>query len=167
MEIKKSVISADMVRLIYDDRILPNVYAHNVVRGRLRNEAVMSFLPFDLRPASRAFPVPIEYWTALKRDLAKSHRRLFVVLIPNRYTIYQRFLADQHKWPMYGDELLSRNEAALRSLKIPVVNLAPALRGKRDPESTDTSTCIGATTRTGIRAALTLLQRRSRALFRN
>jgi SGNH hydrolase-like domain, acetyltransferase AlgX len=29
---------------------------------------------------------------------------------------------------MYGDELLSRNEAALRSLKIPVVNLAPALR---------------------------------------
>jgi hypothetical protein len=100
--------------------------------GRLRNEAVMSFLPLDLRPPSRTFPVPIEYWTALKRDLAKSHRRRFVLLIPNKYTIYQRFLADQDKWPMYGDELLSRNEAALRSFKRPVVNLAPALTGRAE-----------------------------------
>jgi SGNH hydrolase-like domain, acetyltransferase AlgX len=36
---------------------------------------------------------------------------------------------------MYGDELLSRNEAALRSLKIPVVNLAPALRAQAGPGS--------------------------------
>jgi len=33
---------------------------------------------------------------------------------------------------MYDDELLSRNEAALRSLKIPVVNLAPALRAQAE-----------------------------------
>jgi hypothetical protein len=30
---------------------------------------------------------------------------------------------------MYGDELLSRNEAALRSLDITVINLAPAEAG--------------------------------------
>jgi hypothetical protein len=35
MEIKKNVISADKVRSIYDDRILPNVCAHNVLTTRV------------------------------------------------------------------------------------------------------------------------------------
>jgi SGNH hydrolase-like domain, acetyltransferase AlgX len=124
--------AADALRFIYDDRILPNVYADNVVRGKLRNGDVMSFLPLDLRPPQQAFPVPVEYWRTLKRELETSRRKLFVILIPNKYTIYQRLLAEEHKWPMYGDELLSRNEAALRSLKIPVVNLAPALRAEAE-----------------------------------
>jgi hypothetical protein len=132
MEIKKSVISADTLLSVYDDRILPNVYPDNVIRGKLKNGDVMSFLPLDLRQPSTALSVPIEYWTILKRDLEKSQHRLFVVLIPNEYTIYQRFLAEQHKWPMYGDELLSRNEAALRSLRIPVINLAPALTAQAE-----------------------------------
>lgn len=119
---------ADMLRSVYDDRFLPNIYADNIVRVKLKNGEIMSFYPIELRPPSQAYPFPLAYWTKLKGDLEASKRQLIVVLIPNKYTIYQRLFAEPDKWPTHSDQVLARNEAALRSLNIPVVNLAPALR---------------------------------------
>jgi hypothetical protein len=116
------------LRSLQDDRILPNGYLDNVVQAKLRNGDTMLFLPDDLRPPGEARPVPADYWVTLHRELQKSQRRLLVVIVPNKYTVYQNHLRDGQNLPTYGEELVNRNESALRSLKIPVVNLTAVLK---------------------------------------
>lgn len=116
------------LRWLQDDRILPNGYKNNVVQAKLLNGDRMLFYPDDLRPPSEARPFPADYWVALHRELQKSQHKLIVVIIPNKYTIYQHLLQEGQNFPQYGEELVNRNESALRSLKIPVINLTPVLR---------------------------------------
>jgi hypothetical protein len=105
---------------------------NNVVQGKLRNGDTMLFFPDDLRPPTQARPVPAHYWVTLQRELQKSQRKLLVVIVPNKYTVYRHLLEDGQSLPDYGEELVNRNESALRALKIPVVNLTPILKARAE-----------------------------------
>jgi hypothetical protein len=118
----------DLLRYIQDDRILPNGYINNVVQGKLRNGDRMLFYPEDLRSPSEARPFPTSYWATLQRELQKSQRKLLVLIVPNKYTVYQHLLHGGENLPKLHEELVSRNESALRSLQIPVINLTPVLK---------------------------------------
>jgi hypothetical protein len=118
----------DFLKSIQDGRILPNGYINNVVQAKLRNGDRMLFYPADLRPAFEAQAFPKQYWVSLQRELERSQRKLLVVLIPNKYTVYQGLLAGNEGLPRVDEELMNRNEAALRALNIPVVNLTPVLK---------------------------------------
>jgi acetyltransferase AlgX (SGNH hydrolase-like protein) len=109
---------------------LPNSFAANVVQGRLRNGDWMLF------PRSRIEPIdsPViavsswaDFFCLISRELGRDGLELVVMLIPNKFTVYEPLLASPHI-AADGAVLLGQLEHRLREGGIRVVNVSPAFR---------------------------------------
>ena len=121
------VIAERAFRLLRNDQILPNSYAENVVKATLRNGDWILFYPNELATYERRWPVDVSYWKEIAPELQKMRATLVVVLVPNKYTVYHRLLADQLPTAVEPGELLQRAEVELRAAGMVVVNVTRAL----------------------------------------
>jgi hypothetical protein len=121
------ILSERVFKRISNDRVLPNAYASNVVKGSLRNGDAMLFLASKVSNAQRRRDVSAAYWSWMQAELRKSDLDLLVVLIPSKYTVYRRFLSDQPPLDVGAEAYLDRLENELRRAGVPVLNLTPTL----------------------------------------
>jgi hypothetical protein len=123
------VLSIRAFKSLCNDQILPNRYRQAVVErampnGKrilfLRDEVVRTLHPPDNRYVQRR----AEYFDFYARELAKRNLQVYVILIPNRYTLYGPLLDNYRpSEPRYLDRL----EAALKEKHVPVLNTLPML----------------------------------------
>jgi hypothetical protein len=119
------------VRLLEDDRILPNSYAAPVIQRTLRTGEKILFVPEDIEYARNVLTVSTHRWTRFAARLEEAGLRFVVVLVPRKYTVYQPLLMEEE--PLPADQLggtLTRLEQQIRNVGIPVVNLTPAFRAE-------------------------------------
>lgn len=117
-----------LFKVLQDDRILPNPYASLVVKKTLWNGDWMLFYEREMKPYEARRRVSVEYWTVLSRELTRAGFRFVVVLVPNKYTVYYRSLADPAQLALRPETFLEETEAALRVAGVPVINLTRALQ---------------------------------------
>ena len=120
------------MRSIRDNRILPNSYLDNVVRAKLRNGDPILFLPSELKAYEITRLPPLDYWIKLNQELGKLRLKLFVVLVPNKYTVYRHLLEGRQNASVADQRLLARLESALRAAGVSAINLTPVLRQHAD-----------------------------------
>lgn len=110
-----------------DDRALPNRHAGNVVEATLSTGDSMLFLPAGIERFDSRRPARTAYWEWMQQELHRGGLDLLVVLVPSKYTVYRRFLADPPPAPDGAGDYLDRVETSLVRAGVPVVNLAHAL----------------------------------------
>jgi hypothetical protein len=86
-----------------------------------------TLLPNELATYERRWPVDVSYWKEIAPELQKVGAILVVVLVPNKYTVYHRLLADPLPSAVEPGELLQRAEVELRAAGVVVVNPTRAL----------------------------------------
>jgi hypothetical protein len=124
-------------RVLKDDRILPNSYADNVVQANLRNGDRMVFYYREMKTFEKHWPIRIDDYVHLAKELKKHDLKLAVLLVPSKFTVYHRLLAAKPKVAVEPGELLQRLESALRSKDIPAVNLTDALRADAEAHAAE------------------------------
>jgi hypothetical protein len=121
------IASEKLVKQISDDRILPNTYAANVVRGRLSNGDPMLFVKSKLDFVRSPRRASAAYWTWLQHELRTAELGLLVVLVPSKYTVYRSVLVEPARLEHEPGDFLDRLEGALTGAGVPVINLTAAL----------------------------------------
>jgi hypothetical protein len=121
------ILSERALKVLADDRILPNSYAGNVVRATLYNGDSMLFLAKHVQNFYSRRAVGAGYWTWLRGELQTAHLDLLVVLVPGKYTVYRPYLLNPPPAGPGAGHYLDRLERALRAAGVPVLNLTPAL----------------------------------------
>lgn len=121
------------VRLLEDDRVLPNSYVVGipVIQRTLRTGEKMLFVPEDMEYGRNVLAVSLDRWTRFASTLDQEGLTFVVVLIPRKYTVYQPLLMEEH--PLPSDQLgrtLARLEHQILDAGIPVVNLTTAFRAQ-------------------------------------
>jgi hypothetical protein len=119
------ILGERALKALENGRILPNIYAVNVVKAAVYNGDTMLFPAAHVRNFYRTRALAADYWTWLQTDLRTEHLDLLVLLVPGKYSVYRPFLVDQ---PPVGDgmgDFLARVERELRGAGVPVLNLAP------------------------------------------
>jgi hypothetical protein len=111
-----------------DDRILPNAARENVRIHSLRNGDRMLFFPADEDSFYQSRPIDIFYWKKLRAVLRAGNQELLVMLVPDKYSVYQPLLSGVRPRSANTPEYLDELEKALKDAGIPVVNLLEAFR---------------------------------------
>lgn len=118
-------LAQKMDKQISDNVLLPNRYSQNVLVRRLSNGDSMLFLPKDLSNEELP-PSQIGRWSRylswLSDQLQKDDLRLVVLLVPNKYTVYQPFIVPPTNDPQNGRDLCELN-AQLTAKNVPMVSL--------------------------------------------
>ncbi|MGH9262032.1 MAG: hypothetical protein ACRD08_19410, partial [Acidimicrobiales bacterium] len=112
------------LKVVQDDRLLPNPYEDLALQARLRNGDTTLFLPLERsrfhEPRSEARAARYLVWLARKLEQHRLH--VLVLLVPKKFTVYAPLLDP----PEPGtDQLAAFNERLERRLReegIPVVN---------------------------------------------
>lgn len=121
------ILSERAFKAISDDRILPNGYASNVIRGTLANGDSMLFVASKVDHVRSRRTASAAYWAWLQAELQDARLDLLVVLVPSKYTVYRKFLVD-HPLPERREAgFLDRLERELDASGVPVVNLTEPL----------------------------------------
>jgi len=118
------------LKLLQDDRWLPNPYAGTVLQARLRDGQGMLFLAQERVAFHLAAPdaPAVRYVRWLDRKLGRENFRVLVVLVPRKYTVYAPLLDPPDPGPDQSAPYLDRVEQGLRAAGIPVVNLTARFR---------------------------------------
>ncbi len=117
-------------KVLQDDRWLPNPYARLVLEERLRNGGEMLFLAEErtrFRQA-RSESQAATYFAWLAHKLEREHFTLLVLLVPQKYTVYQPLLVPAEPGPEESVGYMDRLEQRLRAAGVPVVNLTAPFR---------------------------------------
>src|SRR5262249_47408040 len=109
-----------------------NRHAGNVVTWTLSTGDSMLFLPSGIEKLEEKRPAAIAYWAFMQRELRRGGLELFVVLVPSKYTVYRRFLAEARPAPEGSGDYLARVEANLRRSGIPALNLTRPLSARAE-----------------------------------
>lgn len=120
------ILSARVWKTLGDDKTLPNRYASRVVKATLSDGDVMLFHESPGVPQDRWRNVEWDYWLRLRDELRQAQLDLLVVLVPNKYRIYQPFLVELSGRQGPGNDL-DRVDRGLRAAGISVLNLTPYL----------------------------------------
>jgi hypothetical protein len=117
------ILCVRLDKRLEDDRILPNPYSAKVVVKQLPDRKRILFLKEEVERAT--LPIPDEfvrhqadYFDYYARRLAERHLKSYVILIPNKYTLYGRFLGGELPRRRYIDRL----EQALKDRRVDVLN---------------------------------------------
>jgi len=115
---------------LQNDRVFPNVYAKNVTVVNLRNGQPMIFLHTEWRGQEqmREAPAAVENLAWLAAELKQDNLALVVVLIPDKYTVYQPLFECPSSEADLATPYLDYTEKALRERGIHTVNLTEPLR---------------------------------------
>lgn len=118
------------VRLLENDRILPNSHEKAVVQRTLRNGQKILFAREDIEYAKSMPEVSIDRWVQLAATLKGEGLELLVVLVPRKYTVYQALLRDEAPASVQLGGGLDRIERQLRAAGIRVLNLTKTFRAR-------------------------------------
>jgi hypothetical protein len=115
---------------LQNDYLLPNPYSPLVILRRLKNNDVMCFWheEIDTAPPVDKVDRGVDYWTWMADELKQDHFSILVVLVPNKFSVYQPFLQDQSAAVEDPGRFMTILEERLRAKGIPVVNLLPSFR---------------------------------------
>jgi hypothetical protein len=115
------------VKLLQNDKILPNPYRGEVVAAKLRNGREILFLPTELNNYEMVRPTDPEFFVQLKIQLQKKGIGLLVLLVPDKYVVYHDLILSASpptdRWPF-----LDVVEQRLAAANVPVLNLRPRFR---------------------------------------
>jgi hypothetical protein len=118
------VLSIRLFKRLSNDRILPNRYRDNVAPFRTARGDRLLFLNEEVNrvkdpPSDAMVARQVAYFREFQRRLAGRGLRTYVLLIPNKYTLYGRLVdAAAPRGPRYLDRL----ESALEQAGVPVLN---------------------------------------------
>jgi SGNH hydrolase-like domain, acetyltransferase AlgX len=116
------------LKRLENGRLLPNRYAGRIVRGTLVDGDPILFLAYFVGKFQAPREAPMAYWLWLQRELRKGGLDLVVVVVPSKYRVYRRFLAEPPPTPAAAvDDYTDRVREELRRAGIPVIDLTPAL----------------------------------------
>jgi hypothetical protein len=105
--------------------LFPNPYSNNVPARRLRNNDTLLFYPLDVTNANASatqLSSWVDYWSWLSAELRNDNLTLLVLLVPNKYTVYQPlFLTAEEE--LSSESNLHQLEQRLREKTISAVNL--------------------------------------------
>jgi hypothetical protein len=125
-------LSGRLQKTLCNGVLLPNRYASNVLVRSLTNGDRMLFLPKDVSDST----VPVaqlmnwrDYWVWLSGELRKENLTLVVMLVPNKFTVYQPYFSPAEK-ELGGRKNLTELETLLADAHVPSVGLVNAFRGK-------------------------------------
>lgn len=121
------IVSERALKALEDDRILPNRYAVNVVKGTLYNGDSILFRASHVNNFYHPREIVSDYWGWLRDGLRRAHLDLLVVIVPGKYSVYRPFLVNQRPVGERAGEYLDRVEREVRAAGIPVLNLTPFL----------------------------------------
>jgi len=124
------IAAQQFFKRLQDDITLPNLFHEKVVERRLQNGAPMLFFPEDVSRYRRRPPGNVAGVKLLADILAAHGLELVVVLVPDKYTVYEPLLRDADRIQRNGPLFLDGLEQQLTSVRIPVVNLTEFLRDK-------------------------------------
>jgi hypothetical protein len=115
---------------IQNDRLLPNPFARIVEVRTLRDGSRQLFIPMDIENARRDRPLDhaAEHFARVAEELRKEDLDLLVVLVPDKYSIYQPLVRDEREAAGGPVRYLDRVEEQVRAAGVPVVNLTQAFR---------------------------------------
>jgi len=123
------ILAQHAYKKIQNDRFLPNPYATLAVETRLRNGSTMLQLPQDIENfQNMSQNTDPSGFVALYRELAKRHLTLWVLLVPDKYTVYQPLLESAVTTGSRENLYLNSIEQNLSQSGVPVVNLTVPLR---------------------------------------
>jgi acetyltransferase AlgX (SGNH hydrolase-like protein) len=117
------ILANRMYRFFQNDRILPNPYARNASVRRLANGAEMLFLSGEHQGDDTTRPVNAAYWVWLERELRSDGFQLIVLLVPDKFTVYEPLFLGREARNTPAFHYLDRLERSLSSAGVPVVNL--------------------------------------------
>jgi hypothetical protein len=117
------ILANRMYRFFQNDRILPNPYGRNASVRRLANGAEMLFLSGERGGDDGSRPVDAAYWVWLQRELRSDGFQLIVLLVPDKFTVYEPLLLGREAKGGPGSDYLDRLERSLSAAGVPVVNL--------------------------------------------
>jgi SGNH hydrolase-like domain, acetyltransferase AlgX len=124
-----AIVSQRTMKRIENDAWLPNPYAKAVLRQRLNNGADMLFILTDRGTAENVDALAASWGSYLASFSARMAERDFstiVLLVPNKYTVYEPLLVDQS--PSHSENVLERIEGELRRTGTPVVNVTTSFQ---------------------------------------
>ncbi len=118
------------LKAVQDGRWLPNPYARLVLVERLRNgEATLLLAEERTRfRQARSESQAARYFVWLAHKLERENFTLLVLLVPQKYTVYQPLLVPPEPGPDESVGYLDRLERRLQAAGVPVVNLTASLR---------------------------------------
>lgn len=124
------VLSIRALKSISNDQWLPNHYKSSAEIRFLPNGNRFLFSQTEVDRASHpptgpAFTRNVTYLSQLSTHLAARNLETFVILLPNRYSLYAPYLTPNTL--AAPSDYLTRLESALNRLHIPVFNAAPVL----------------------------------------
>jgi hypothetical protein len=90
---------------------------------RLANGAEMLFLSGEHNGDDTSRPVNAAYWVWLERELRSDGFRLIVLLVPDKFTVYEPLFLGREAQNRPASDYLDRLERSLSSAGVPVVNL--------------------------------------------
>jgi hypothetical protein len=138
------ILAQKALRALQNDTVLPNLHASAVVERRLRNGEPILFPLEDVQKLEKqqaeyaraqAFGGPLrperaeaDFIRWLREELRKDNLDLLVVLVPNKYSVYQPLLDDPGPAPADPTPYLTYLEDEIRGVGVPVVNLSTTLR---------------------------------------
>lgn len=109
---------------------LPNQYLHNVLIRRLINGDTLLFSALDTADTNvpeLRFESWADYWSWLSGELRQVDLTLVVLLVPNKYTVYQPLFSTP-EMELSGAKNLHQLEQRLNERGVPVVNLTNPYR---------------------------------------
>ncbi|HTR67185.1 MAG TPA: hypothetical protein VMH85_15510 [Terriglobales bacterium] len=121
------IVSRKLMKDVQNDVVLPNVYAHQVVRFTLKNNDEMLFYPIDftkLGDVNTLDSAWVSYLSGFAEQIAEQNLRLVVLLVPNKFTVYGP-LTKGPTPKVEGVLLLASLQKALASAGICAVDLTP------------------------------------------
>jgi hypothetical protein len=112
------------VKLLQNDKILPNPYRGEVVDAKLSNGRQILFLPTEVNDCESNRPTDPEFFVELNRQLQKKGIGLLVLLVPDKYDVYHDLLLSASR-RTERKPFLDVLEQRLVAANVPVLNLRP------------------------------------------
>ena len=115
------------VRLLQNDRVLPNPSRGSVFVAKLQNWREMLFAWPEVANYDRDRPAPAEYFVRLNGRLEQKGLRLLVLLVPDKYVVYHDLIVPAQR-PADRMPYFSIVEQHMADADVPVLNLVPLFR---------------------------------------
>jgi hypothetical protein len=124
------IMARKMIRPWQNDTILPNAYRAEVVVRTLTDGNAILFLPPDAVNYPRTRNVDVRGIQYLATELRINKFRLVVVLVPDKFVVYEPLLIEKDRSRANGPLYLDLVERSLKETGVPVINLTHFMRDK-------------------------------------
>jgi hypothetical protein len=124
------IMAQKLIRSLQNDAILPNIYRAEVAVRRLTDGNTILFFPPDVSNYSATRSVDLTGVRYLATELGKNKLRLVVVLVPDKFVVYEPMLIEPDRAQHHGALYLNMVEQSLKETGIPVINLTRFMKDK-------------------------------------